>query len=165
MTRLRTYLLGVSLTLASLGAMVWSAVKPGTGPGADVVIRSQDALSNVRDWFRRGPADGTPDWEDAAYTVHAADARRGAGWMVLHGCGSCHEIPGISGARGSVGPSLDGFRHRAYVAGILPNEPGALVRWLVDPTVHAPQTAMPDLGLSENEARDMAAYLYTLRGR
>ncbi|MEL6648628.1 MAG: hypothetical protein AAFQ05_13195, partial [Pseudomonadota bacterium] len=53
---------------------------------------------------------------------------------------------------------------RAYVAGVLPNEPGGLVRWLVDPVAHSPMTAMPDLGVTEADARDMAAYLYTLRG-
>lgn len=144
--------------------MAWSAVKPGDGIGSQTVVITQDALSDVADWFRRGPADGHPDWEDAAYTVHDADADHGAALMVFHGCGSCHVIPGIVGARGTVGPSLQGFRHRSYVAGILPNEPGGLVRWLMNPTVHAPLTAMPDLGITEPEARDMAAYLYTLRG-
>ena len=144
--------------------MAWSAVPPSASPLASLETRTGAAVGAVTDWFRRGPADGHPDWEEAAYTVHGADASRAPGLMLDYGCTTCHTIPGVTGASGSVGPPLDGFRDRAYVAGILPNEPGGLVRWLMNPTVHAPMTAMPDLGVTETHARDMAAYLYTLRG-
>ncbi len=79
------------------------------------------------------------------------------------GCGSCHTIPGIAGARAIVGPPLTGIANRNYIAGVLPNEPEAMIRWLLDPGSHSPKTVMPDTGLSEQEARDIAAYLYTLR--
>ncbi|OAN79582.1 cytochrome C [Jannaschia sp. EhC01] len=92
------------------------------------------------------------------------DANRGAELIDLYGCGACHVVPGVSGARGTVGPSLEGFANRAYVAGILPNRPGDLIRWLIDPPAFAPQTAMPDMDIPEEAARDMAAYLYELRG-
>lgn len=146
-----------------IGAMVWSAIEPGDGIGSRTLVAARDALSDTADWYRRGPADGKPDWEGASYAVHGGDAQRGAARMVQYGCGSCHVIPGVAGARGSVGPSLAGFRHRAYVAGVLPNDPGSLTRWLMNPTVHAPETAMPDLDVTQTHARDMAAYLYTLR--
>ncbi|MEO1362499.1 MAG: c-type cytochrome [Pseudomonadota bacterium] len=165
MSRTRTYVTATVLVALSCAAMAWAAVRPGDGIGQRTWVVADDAITAAGDWFRRGPADGHPDWEEAAYTVQGADASRGPALMITHGCGSCHVIPGVSGARGTVGPSLAGMRHRAYVAGILPNEPGSMVRWLMNPTVHAPQTAMPDLGLTEGEARDMAAYLYTLRGR
>jgi cytochrome c2 len=148
----------------AFGAMVWSAVPPSTSPARTVWTNTEDAMSDIAAWFRSGPADGQPDWEEAARAVVFADVDNGADLMVLHGCGACHAIPGIAGADGSVGPSLRGFADRSYVAGILPNEPGSLTRWLIDPPAHAPATAMPNLGLSEGEARDMAAYLMTLRG-
>ena len=44
---------------------------------------------------------------------------RGAYSLSRYGCGSCHIIPGISGAQGKVGPSLDGIGARVYVAGTL----------------------------------------------
>lgn len=164
MTRAQTYVLAAGLTALSVAAMAWSAERPGDGIGSTTRAHAEDALSDIAGWFRPGPIDGRPDWADAAQTVQGADADRGAALLVLHGCGACHDIPGVAGANGSVGPPLGGFASRAYVAGVLPNEPGGLVRWIVDPPRHAPQTAMPDLGVTEAEARDMAAYLYTLKG-
>jgi len=78
-------------------------------------------------------------------------------------CGSCHTIPGVRGARGVVGPPLFFFSRRTYIAGQLPNSTENLVRWLRSPQSVEPGTAMPTLGLSEQQARDVAAYLYTLR--
>lgn len=78
-------------------------------------------------------------------------------------CGACHRIPGVVGARGTVGPSLDGFAGRAFIAGAVPNRPEILVRWVRDAPSLVTGTAMPSLPLSETEARDVAAYLYTLR--
>ncbi len=81
------------------------------------------------------------------------------------GCGTCHTIPGVNGARGLVGPSLDGIADRNFIGGVLPNTPDNLVRWVKDPQAHSPQTTMPKVVKSEREARDLAAYLYTLRAR
>lgn len=78
-------------------------------------------------------------------------------------CGSCHTIPGVHGARGLVGPPLYFFSRRTYIAGELPNTPDNLVRWIMSPQSVEAGTAMPNLGLSEQQARDVAAYLYTLR--
>jgi cytochrome c1 len=78
------------------------------------------------------------------------------------GCGTCHAIPGVRGARGTVGPPLVTWSRRTYIAGTLPNAPENLVRWVLDPPSIQPATAMPRLGLNERQARDVAAYLYTL---
>jgi cytochrome c1 len=79
--------------------------------------------------------------------------------MIRYGCGGCHAIPGIPGARGQVGPALTGFSSRVYIAGALTNDPGNLVRWLVNPRSLDPRTAMPVTGINEDEARIVAAYL------
>lgn len=79
------------------------------------------------------------------------------------GCGSCHEIPGIMHANGMVGPPLDHFARRTIIAGLLPNTPANLVHWIRSPQQVVPGNAMPDAGLSDRQARDVAAYLYTLR--
>lgn len=94
--------------------------------------------------------------------VAGGDAERGAIAIAAYGCGGCHTIPGIRGAEGTVGPPLTDFATRGYVAGVQPNWPRHLVRWIVNPPAISPQTAMPALGVSEQEARDIAAYLYTL---
>ena len=79
-----------------------------------------------------------------------------------YGCGSCHVIPGIRTARGLVGPPLLFYSRRTIIAGELPNSPDNLVRWIENPPAIEPGTAMPNLGVSEKNARDIAAYLYTL---
>jgi cytochrome c len=79
-----------------------------------------------------------------------------------YGCGTCHVIPGVRTARGKTGPPLSDFSDRAYIAGALPNRPEHLVRWIRDPHSVEPGTAMPNLGVSEADARHIASYLYTL---
>jgi cytochrome c len=83
--------------------------------------------------------------------------------LEAYDCGVCHRIPGVRGARGVVGPPLAGFGRRIYVAGQFPNDEATLARWIVDPPALAPGTGMPAVGVSEREARDMAAYLHRLR--
>lgn len=90
------------------------------------------------------------------------DPERGEAVIRRVGCGSCHTIPGVRGASGVVGPPLYFFSRRTMIAGELPNTPENLVRWLRDPTGVERGTAMPNLGLTDPQARDVAAYLYTL---
>lgn len=79
------------------------------------------------------------------------------------GCGSCHYIPGIKTARGQVGPPLSNMKHRAYLAGILPNNFRNMVLWIQHPQQIAPESVMPDLGLNTAEAEAIATYLYSLK--
>ena len=79
-----------------------------------------------------------------------------------YGCGTCHSIPGARGADGTVGPPLDRFGRRGYIAGQLPNSGPNLIRWIQHPQQVEPGTAMPDLGVGDVDARDIAAYLFTL---
>lgn len=95
--------------------------------------------------------------------VAGGDADRGRAAIEGFGCGACHLIPGVTGARGMVGPPLTMFARRSYIAGQLTNQPDNLVRWIQDPQAVEPGTAMPNLGVVPQVARDMAAYLYTLR--
>ena len=92
--------------------------------------------------------------------VPGADPKQGAKLIERYGCGSCHEISGIEGASGRVGPSLVHFKDIRFIAGEIPNNTGNAVRWVMHPQKIEPGTIMPDLGVSEPEARDIAAYLY-----
>lgn len=92
--------------------------------------------------------------------VIGGNADRGRAALARYECGVCHVIPGVADAFGKVGPALDHYSSRPYVAGKFPNEPETLVRWIVDAPAMAPQTAMPAIAMTEQEARDMAAYLY-----
>jgi cytochrome c len=97
----------------------------------------------------------------SAYT--GGNIRAGKALLQAYGCGSCHVIPGVPGARGLVGPPLLFWSRRTYIAGELPNTPDNLVKWIEAPPSVEPGTAMPTLGVSDQQARDMAAYLYTIR--
>lgn len=91
------------------------------------------------------------------------DAKAGMIAVERQACGSCHVIPGLENANGWVGPSLDHFASRRMVAGLLANTPPQLVRWLRFPQAVLKGNAMPDMGLSETQARNIAAYLETLK--
>jgi cytochrome c1 len=93
----------------------------------------------------------------------SGNAKHGKEIIEGYGCGACHMIPGIHDANGLVGPPLLYFSRRTMIAGELPNTEKNLVRWVEHPRWVEPKTAMPDLGLTEDQAYDVAAYLYTLR--
>lgn len=103
-------------------------------------------------------------------TRHAAgvqaDAMTGGNWrrgkemIARYQCGSCHAIPGIRGATSQVGPDLTGVATRAIIAGRLSNDPAVLADFIRHPQRRRPGSAMPELGVREAEARDIAAYLY-----
>ena len=104
-----------------------------------------------------------PRVEYEVSTVAGGDADRGRTAIRAYGCQTCHTIPGIPGADALVGPSLAGLGTRAYVGGVLSNTPENLVMWIQDPKAASPRTAMPDVGVTPEDARDIASYLYTLR--
>jgi mono/diheme cytochrome c family protein len=90
------------------------------------------------------------------------NAQHGQQLIVQNGCGSCHMIPGISGANGLVGPPLLYWSRRGFIGGELENTPDNLIRWLKNPKAVEPGTDMPNLNLSDEDARDIATYLYTI---
>jgi cytochrome c len=103
---------------------------------------------------------GGEDAGSRTLAITGGDAVAGKAAIGKFGCGSCHVIPGVERARGLVGPPLIDFAWRAYIAGRAPNTPRNLEAWIRLPDSVEPGTAMPTLGVSEQEARDIAAYLY-----
>jgi cytochrome c2 len=97
-----------------------------------------------------------------AEQLTGGDSEAGRLLMTRYGCSSCHEISGVPDARGTVGPSLTGIAERSLIAGKLPNTPANMIRWIREPQSISPGSGMPNLGASEKDARDMAAYVYTL---
>ena len=96
--------------------------------------------------------------------AHSGKPDAGRGKRAIHQylCVTCHGIPGIVGPNAPVGPPLEGIGSRAFIAGVLPNTPENMVRWLRAPQSIDADTAMPDLGVTERDARDIAAYLESL---
>jgi mono/diheme cytochrome c family protein len=99
----------------------------------------------------------------ATYQTSAGDVARGRVLIEHYDCGTCHVIPGVRAAHGVTASPLLWFSRRSFIAGEIPNTPVNLVRWLRDPRDVEPRTAMPAVGMTDDQARDIAAYLYTLR--
>jgi cytochrome c2 len=100
-----------------------------------------------------------------ASTIRSAVGSPDRGKVIIasYGCGKCHTIPGIHGAKGVVGPPLESVAQRTYIGGNFPNTPDTLTHWIMAPQSMKPKTAMPSFGLSEPQARDVVAYLETLQ--
>lgn len=98
-----------------------------------------------------------------AARLTGGDPGRGKAALRQYGCGACHTVSGVPGADGLIGPPLDGLGARAYLAGVLTNTPGNLARWIQAPREVDSLTAMPDVGVTPEDARDIAAFLYTRR--
>jgi cytochrome c len=100
--------------------------------------------------------------EQEARAVTGGDPARGRQALRLYGCHTCHTIAGVPGAHGMIGPVLDRMSRRASSAG-RPADLSARIQWIRDPQGIGGPTVMPNMGVSEQDARDIAAYLYTRR--
>jgi len=96
-----------------------------------------------------------------AEAITGGSSRRGEALFIQYGCGSCHSATGVRTATGDVGPPIDGIATRVIIAGHLANNAPNMERWIQDPQHVSPGTAMPDLGVSAGDARDITAFLYT----
>jgi cytochrome c2 len=96
----------------------------------------------------------------------SAAATTGKQLFVSRGCGACHRAPNVPEAGGTIGPNLRGVgdpQHHPKIAGVLDNTPDNMVRWLMNPPAVKPGTTMPSIGLGEDDARNLAAFLETLK--
>lgn len=106
--------------------------------------------------------DGPPE---TSPQLDSADGARGRQLVTAYGCAACHSFPDIRFPRGGLGPSLDGFADQGLIAGRLPNQPGPLMLFVRNAPAYVPDGAMPATPMSDQDARDVAAYLLTLRSR
>jgi cytochrome c2 len=98
-----------------------------------------------------------------AAKLTGGNARAGRTEIRKYGCNACHSISGVPGARGLIGPPLTGVRDRYYIAGELVNTPKNMMLWIQHPHQVEPHTLMPEMGVTEQDSRDIVAYLYTLQ--
>jgi cytochrome c len=99
-------------------------------------------------------------WAQAS-AITGGDPTRGEAMYIEYGCGSCHALENVRTSTGNVGPPLDGIATRVIVAGHLANNATNMEHWIRDPQQVSPGTAMPDLNVSQSDARDITAFLYT----
>lgn len=108
------------------------------------------------------PDDSRLSPDQASALTRGGDPARGRQLIAAYGCGNCHTVPGVPGADALVGPELTNTGRRVYIAGVLTNTPDNLVKWIQHPKQVDSLTVMPELGVKEQEARDIAAYIYSL---
>lgn len=125
-----------------LGALVVMALATAVAAGAILYVQTRTATRTRAEAITGGNID------------------RGRAEIERYACGGCHVIPGIAGANGGAGPDLTHVGERSELAGLLRNDPDAMVRWLIHPQSISPHGGMPEQGVAEADARDMAAYLY-----
>lgn len=99
----------------------------------------------------------------AAHVMTGGDSEAGRATISRYGCGACHTITGVPGADGTVGPDLRSIATQSLIAGKLSNTPDNLVLWISHPQHVSPGTGMPEQPMTDSDARNIAAYLYTLR--
>jgi cytochrome c2 len=110
-----------------------------------------------------GPAACSETQDQSSHlAIAGGEPEQGHALIQAYGCGTCHTIEDVRGARGKVGPRLEKYAQQHLLAGFLPNTPRNLIAWLMDPVALKPTTGMPSQGVTEAEARHIAAYLYTL---
>ena len=97
------------------------------------------------------------------YENAVGDTDRGQQLITQYGCTSCHTIPGIKGPKGVVGPPLEKMALRTFIAGKVQNTPQNMIAWLQNPQAFDPANAMPNLNIKPDDARDITAYLLTLK--
>jgi cytochrome c2 len=129
----------------------------GTGPVLATGALSAAILALGLIWY--AVDQNTQRTANAQALMHG-NADHAPALITRYGCGACHTIPGAPGADGKVGPNLSGLIQRVYLGGVLRNTPVNLVQWVVNPQRYVARSAMPATGISEPEARDVAAYLY-----
>lgn len=105
----------------------------------------------------------TREGEQAAAEMTGGNPERGRAAIGRYGCATCHTVPGVTGANGLVGPPLAQIASRVYLAGRLENTPDNMIQWIRNPQAIDEKTAMPNLGVTDVDARDITSYLYTLK--
>jgi mono/diheme cytochrome c family protein len=151
---------------ASEAGAIHDAIEgPGEGPSEGSSGAPSDASSDApSEAPTEGPTEGPTGAlaDPPTEAPRVGDAMAGRDALQQYLCVTCHAIPGVPGARHHVGPSLAGMGDRSRIAGVLPNTPDNMRQWLIDPQQIKPGSAMPALGLREQDARDIAAFLQTL---
>ena len=110
-----------------------------------------------------GAACGQIEHAQEARLLTGGDPHRGRDRIRQYGCDTCHTIPGVPSANATVGPPLTAVARRLYLAGHIENSPENMMRWIQYPRAHDPLTVMPEMGVTQQDSRDITAYLYTLR--
>ena len=101
--------------------------------------------------------------KNAVAMTSGGDPDKGKEKFVQYGCGACHKVSGMSEASAVVGPPLDQVANRTYIGGVLKNTPDNLIQWIQDPPRFSPRTAMPNLHIGDEDAKNIASFLYTLK--
>jgi cytochrome c oxidase subunit II len=137
----------------------------GAGHGGMLFRVQAQTQSDFQEWLQQQASGGATAAPAPGGAAAAGNPQQGAQLIGQKGCGTCHTIPGIQGANGTIGPGLAGVAARSQIAGgAVPNNgPDDLKKWIMNPPALKPGTAMPNLNLSDADATNIVAYLETLK--
>jgi cytochrome c len=136
-------------------------VRPDRKPRIVATVLAFLALVAIAAFILRDARKEQTELETRVSAMTGGDVEHGAQLFASYGCGACHSVSKVPGATGQVGPPLDNIGGRAIIAGKLSNNPQNLIRWIMDPQAVTPGTAMPRLGVTQKDAQDIAAFLYS----
>jgi cytochrome c2 len=141
--------------------MPWRLVRGSASLGAALVLGLLIALAAAGLYWGYTTIKNR-EQRATAIALTGGDPEMGRALILRYGCRGCHTIPGVPGAA-QVGPDLHDVARRIYIGGVLTNTPENMIRWIENPRAVDPKTAMPVTGISRPEARDVTAYLFSLR--
>jgi cytochrome c oxidase subunit 2 len=135
------------------------------------------AAATSADSFRRATAGGTvqqqgakqgapaPAVADSAKPAAPAEdplVAQGQKLFLMKGCVGCHSLVAYNAPKGLLGPNLANVGARTYIAaGTLPNTDENLAHWIRVPQDVKHGVLMPNLGVTEDEAKALVAFLRT----
>jgi mono/diheme cytochrome c family protein len=96
------------------------------------------------------------------YDQPAGDPARGKALAEVTGCGACHTISGIGWPKGRTAIALAEYDDVGLIAGAVPNTPANLAAFVRNAPAVKPGSTMPPTPVTHSEARDIAAFLYSL---
>ena len=113
---------------------------------------AEDEIATLTDYFFKILISDSISIADNRDSSAEAIVRGQGLFREKYGCQSCHIV---GGSGGYVGPPLDKAGERL--------QPGWVYHWLLDPQKYKPQTMEPRAGLTEAEAKDLTAYIMSLK--
>jgi len=156
-------LMGLALLLAWLGESERRVRQNDQARQRRRALASRSGVLLILISMLAAGCDRTNEPDRVARELTGGDPIRGRDAIHNYGCDTCHTIPGILTATATVGPPLTAVGRRTYLAGRLENTPENMIRWIKHPRSVDEQTAMPETGVNDQDGRNIAAYLYTLR--
>jgi cytochrome c oxidase subunit 2 len=138
----------------------WIAHMQSLGPKAPAAAPAAPAGDSLRTASAGAKVRGPQKDTSAAAAPQGPEHAQGEKLFMTKGCMGCHSLQAVKAPQGLIGPNLANVGSRSYIAaGWLKNTDENLERWIREPQAVKKGVLMPNLGVTEQEARALRAYL------